>query len=270
MSDDEADEVGAMQGATSATAISPSWTWGSTSNVEVVSATPALGFLGQSQQLAQVSLPEPAVCSIYFQVDVRADKPTSVLRVFNIRFSQGVGRTTVVREISYLNQPAPLAPLEVTLPFMPLHALNVDVTVGADFGTGGGRLDVQVSLILTPLTRIPQKEQKLAFGMAMPGEADDLDDELREDLETEGPTARAAVMQGRRVDGEDYGVEGEDGEDGEEQPDDEPQQQVPDWLAQVVEQLTSRYGRKPTRPELVAAVNRLKARRARRLRLRRQ
>jgi hypothetical protein len=267
--DDDSDEVGEMQGAAAAgaVAISPSWTWGSTSNVEVVSATPKLGFFGTSQQLAQVSLPEPAVCSLYFQVDVRADKPTSVLRVFNIRFSQGVGRTTVVREISYLNQPAPLAPLEVTLAFTPLHALNVDVTVGADFGTGGGRLDVQISLILTPLTRIPQKEQKLAFGMALPGEADDLDDELREDLESEGPTARDAVLQGRRGhDGShgDEAVEGEDGEDGEEQPDDGPE--VPPWLRQVVDQLTTRYGRKPTRPELVAAVQRLRARRARRAR----
>lgn len=258
--DDDSHEVGAMQGATSATAISPTWTWGSTTNVEVASATPALGFFGTSQQLAQVSLPEPAVCSIYFQVDVRADKATSVLRVFNIRFSQGVGRTTVVREISYLNQPAPLAPLEVTLAFMPLHALQVDVQIGADFGSGGGRLDVAVSLILTPLTRIPQKEQKLAFGMAMPGEADDLDDELSGEFEAEGPSVIEAMREGRGPD------DGSSPQERDDTDDHEQVQRTPAWLLTLVDQMTSKLGRQPTRPELARAVRRVRQRLARRAR----
>ncbi len=263
MQDDDDDddggghEVGAMQGATSATAVSPSWTWGSTTTVTLASPTPALFFFGQSQQLAQVSLPEPAVCSIYFQADVTADKPTNVLRVFNIRFSQGVGRTTVIREISYLNQPAPLAPLEVTLPFMPLHALQVDVVAGADFGPGGGQIDVNVSLILTPLTRIPQKAQKLAFGMAMPGEADDLDDELSGEFEAEGPSVIEAMREGRGPD---------DGSSPQER-DHRPEPQVersPAWLLTLVDQMTRKLGRQPTRPELARAVRRLRQRVARR------
>lgn len=261
MSDeDDSDEVGEMQGAPSATAISPSWTWGSSQNVALVSAAPALFAPGVSQQLAQVALPEPAVCSLYFQVSITVSDPTILLRVFNIRFTQGVGRTSVIREISYLAQPAPLAPLEVTLAFMPLHALQVDVFAAADFGVAG-RADLAVSLILTPLTRIPQKEQKLAFGMALPGEADDMDDELREDLESEGPTARDAVMQGRRdIDGSNDTVM-EEGEEEEGQ----HVQRAPAWLLQVVDQLTNRYGRKPTRAELKQAVVRLRARKARQL-----
>ena len=261
----EGDEVGEMQGAAAAgaTAISPSWTWGSTTNIVLEAAAPVLFQPGVTTQLAQVALPEPAVCSVYFQASVTSNSPLNNLRIFNIRFSQGVGRTTVIREISYLAQPAPNAPLEVTLPFMPLHALQVDVFTAADFGVAG-RLDIAVSLILTPLTRIPQKEQKLAFGMAMPGEADDLDDELRGDLETEGPTATQAVMEGRDgFDASDGAMEHE-GED-EDEPEHDPRRAL---LQTIVHQLTNRYGRKPTRTELKLAVQRLRARRARRLRSR--
>jgi hypothetical protein len=262
--DDDENEVGGMQGSPVAAGISPTWTWGSTSNVRLESATPALFSPGTSAQLAQVSLPEPAVCSVYFQADVRTSDPSIVLRVFNIRFSQGVGRTTVVREISYLAQPAPLAPLEVTLPFMTLHALQVDVFTAADFGVAG-TVDLQVSLILSPITRIPQKIQKLQFGMALPGEADDMDEELRQDLEAEGPTAAAAVLEGRvRVDGSnDHVREDDDEQEDEDEEDGGAGAGVHPVLAKLIDQLTARHGRVPTRPELRAAVARFKQHQAR-------
>lgn len=250
------------------TPISPSWTWGSSAIMEVT--TPQVIFQeAVSAQLAQISLPEPAVCTIYFQAAMSTRNPADRVRAFTIELTEGVGRVAVPRSLTFQFQPAVDAPLEFTIPFIPLHALQVRVSATVDAFTEDPAplVRIETYMILSPLTRIPQREQKMTFGMATPGEADDLDDELREELQAEGPTAKEAVMQGRRpYDGVDGGepVEGDDEEDDDEE--DGPQvQRVPAWLLQVVDQLTSRYGRKPSKTELRQAVQRLKARRARRL-----
>jgi hypothetical protein len=258
--EDEDDEGGHEVGGTDDGAgtvganISPSWTWGSSD-----AGTTVRG----SAQLAQVSLPEPAVCSFYMQASLRATSPLDVVRVFTINLSEGIGRVTVPRQISFQFQPATNAPLEFTLPFVPVHALQVNMEVSVDIISEdpNGHVFIDAYFVLSPITRIPQQQQKLAFGMATPGEADDMDDELREDLESEGPTAQAAVMQGRRrVDGSnDHVEEADEGDEG-----DEPK--PPPWLLEVADQLRRRYGREPTIPELRAAVQRLRARRARRQR----
>jgi hypothetical protein len=266
--DDDGHEVGGTDdgAGTVGANISPSWTWGSSATIDIPT-TNAGTTVSASAQVAQVSLPEPAVCSFYIQAAWRGTSPLDVVRVFTINLSEGIGRVTVPRQVSFQFQPAINAPLEFTLPFVPVHALQVNIEASVDIVSEdpAGHVFIDVYFVLSPITRIPQQQQKLAFGMAMPGEADDLDDELREDLESEGPTAQAAVMQGRRsVDGSNDQIEGEDdeGEDDEGEDDDE-RPQPPPWLLNVVEQLTRRHGRKPTIDELRAAVQRLKARRAR-------
>ncbi len=254
--------------------ISPSWTWGSSGTL-VFDLTGEPGqAVSASVQLAQVSLPEPAVCSFYLQATFLGSVPRDdTMNFLVVNLVEGVGRVAVPRQISFNHQPANLAPLEFTLPFVPVHALQVNVEGQLNHTSEDPNATARVELyfVLSPITRIPQNEQKLTFGMAMPGEADDLDDELREDLETEGPTARAAVMQGRnRVDGDDHQPELEQDEPDDEPDDDEPDEPQPPavapWLLRVVEQLTQRYGRPPKREELRAAVQRLRARRARQAR----
>lgn len=266
MSDDDDDNDGHIvgDGGPTPTAVNPTWTWGSVQRIHIESASggPAVFVRQTSVQLMQVTLPEPAVCSVYFQAVLRSSDPANNLAQFNINLNEGVGRVTVIRDLTYLSQPALNSPLEVTLPFVPVHALNVDVSAIANIAVPNSSVDIEITMVLSPLTRIPQKEQKLTFGMALPGEADDLDDELREDLEAEGPTAQQAVMQGRRnVDASNDHLQ---------EADDEPEQpQVHPVLMRLIDQLTQRHGREPTKAELRAAVQRFKARQARKVRARR-
>jgi hypothetical protein len=238
------------------TAINPTWTWGSSANI---SLSPTLGFKNSSQ-LAQVTLPEPAVCSLYIQASARITNPaTTSIGTFTINLLQGLGRVTVPRQVSFAGQPSDLAPLEWTMPFIPLHALQVDVEATGDFRSEtGGEIDIQIYLVIAPITRIPQKIQKLQFGMALPGEADDLDDELSGELEAEGPSVVEAMQEGRQA---------VDGSSPEEIDDDDDAPQVerhPAWLMALIDQMTRRLGRQPTRPELAKAVQRVRQRLARR------
>jgi hypothetical protein len=120
-------------------------------------------------------------------------------------------------------------------------------------------------MVLSPLTRIPQKIQKLQFGMAMPGEADDLDDELSGELEAEGPSVNQSMREDRQpVDGSSPEAE-RDEDAGRDEDEDAPQvERSPAWLLTLVDQLTRRLGRQPTRPELAKAVQRVRQRVARR------
>jgi hypothetical protein len=238
-----------MQGAPAAGVISPTWTWGSSSLLHFDNSLPN----DLSDQLAQISLPEPAVCSIYFQATFRPSNPADVrVGTLTINLSAGVGRVTVPRQVSFSGQPASGAPLEFTMPFVPVHALQVDVECTAFF-TNPASADLQMYLLVTPITRIPQKIQQLQFGMATPGEADSLDDELRENLEDESPSV-AQILEGE-ADERVHGVEG----------DDEPEEvaAAPQWLLGLVDRFHERYGRAPTRGELrqVAARHLRRARR---------
>ena len=266
--DDDGHEVGGTDdgAGTVGASISPSWTWGSSATLDIPTTVGGVT-VSTSAQVAQVSLPEPAVCSLYCQATLRG-APPDVVRVFTLNLSEGIGRVTVPRQVSFQFQPAINAPLEFTIPFVPVHALQVNVEASVDILSDdpAGHVYIDVYFVLSPITRIPQQQQKLAFGMALPGEADDMDDELREDLESEGPTAQAAVMEGRRsVDGSNdhIDVEGEDADEEDDEDADDGAPQPPAWLYTVVEQLTRRHGRKPTMPELRAAVQRVKARQAR-------
>lgn len=237
------------------TAISPTWTWGSSARLEFSGAGD--GSFKTSAQLAQVSLPEPAVCSVYLQASAQLTNPESCyVGTFTVNFAQGLGRVTVPRQMSFSSQPGPDSPLELTIPFLPIHALQVDVSanlIGAITGTNS----IQVFLVISPITRIPQQIQKLQFGMALPGEADALDDELRNDLEGESPTVSETMLREA-----DQRVHGEADEEEEE----EPPERAPAWMLDIVDRLTARLGRPPRRQELMQAISRYQARASRRAR----
>lgn len=234
----------------SARAIPGSLMWGSSTQLVI----DANGELRVAKQLAQVSLPEPAVCTLYVQVAFRLSSVLSTdtrLSVFTLNLLQGVGRLTIPRQVTFLDQPSPDSPLEWTMPFVPLHALNVNVeAIGAGIASGD-RIELEVSFQLSPITRIPQKDMPLDFGMAEPGEADSMDHEMHAELEAESPTVAQILGAGNDLEREP-----------------EPELVVPTGrqalVATVLERLTQRLGRAPTAEEARAALGRIDARRARR------
>lgn len=236
------------------TGIPPTWTWGSSATI---SLSPTLGH-SVSAQLAQVTLPEPAVCTIYMQATARITNPNvTSIGEFTLNLNQGIGRVTIPRQVTFAGQPSVNSPLEWTMPFVPLHALAVDVECTGDFlDLSGGEIDIQIFLLVSPITRIPMAG-KMEFGMALPGEADALDDELRTDLEDESPTTQEVMSQEA-----DHRVHGDAGDD---DGGDEPQG-APAWMLELVDALGARLGRAPTRSELRRAVARLRERQARRAR----
>jgi hypothetical protein len=253
-----------MQGSNSSSNVSPSWTWGSSATINFDLSQPGTTVLN-SAQLAQVSLPEPAVCSIYIQAGFLTNFPGNVVRTFTLNLTEGVGRVAVPRQITFQFQPALNAPLEFTLPFVPVHALqvNAEATLDVLSEEPTDTASLEMYFVLSPLTRIPQKIQKLQFGMAMPGEADDLDDELSGELEAEGPSVVEAMREGRQmVDGSSPEAERDEDAAGDELADDV--QRAPAWLMTLIDQMTRRLGRQPTRPELAKAVQRVRLRLARR------
>lgn len=244
------DEVGGA--APVPTGIAPSFTWGSSARV-----ISTLANLSQSAQLAQVTLPEPAVCSLYFQTRItRSNNLAATIKVFTLNLLQGIGRVTVPRQISFASQPAISQPIEFTLPFVPLHALQVNVSqVAVGLSTLADELETETYLVLAPLTRVAAATAKdaMRFGMALPGEADSLDDDMRDELEAEAPTV--AEIMGREVTGEIEDPEPEP------PPPLSPERSIVD---QIVNELRIRLGRAPTRAEAQAAVARVQKRIARR------
>jgi len=248
-----------MQGSNSPSNVSPSWTWGSSGTINFdLSGQPGQA-VAASSQLAQISLPEPAVCSFYLQASFFASSPIDdYINILTVNLLEGIGRVTVPRQISFNHQPAMSGPLEFTVPFIPVHALQVQVDAQLNHSSEDPAATARVELyfVLSPLTRIPQEIQKLQFGMGLPGEADDLDDELRGELEAEGPTVAQMMGEGRQQ---------VDASSPEEQADDAPHiQRSPPWLLTLIDQMTRRLGREPTRPELARAVRKVRARIARR------
>lgn len=240
------------------TAIDPTWTWGSSANLKFVNAFNAPQIYNASAQLAQVQLPEPAVCTLYLSASMRSTDPSATISTFTLNLSQGLGRVTVPRQITFGGQPSEGSPIEWTLPFIPLHALQVDVSGTANFDFElAAEIDVQIYFVIAPITRIPQQIQKLQFGMALPGEADALDDELRTDLEGETPTA--AQIMGQEAQQRVHGVQGDDDDD------DEPEA-APAWMLDLVDALTKRLKRPPNKRELHQAVARYRQRTLRRAR----
>ncbi len=233
--------------------IAPSFTWGSSAK-----CISTLSNLSASAQLAQVSLPEPAVCTLYFQTTItRSTNSAATIKVFTLNLLQGIGRVTVPRQISFAAQPALSQPIEFTLPWVPLHALQVNVSqVCNGLSVATDELETETYLVLAPLTRIAiPKSEQMKFGMALPGEADSLDDDMRDELEAEAPTV--AEIMGREMTGE---IEPEPEPD----PEPPPMSAEGSIVSQIIAELTERLGRVPTRAEAKAAVARVQARLSRR------
>ncbi len=235
--------------------IAPSLTWGSSAKLISTANGVAIG-----AQLAAVNLPEPTVCTLYFQTRITRDTTpvgTGQVNVFTLNLYQGVGRVTIPRQITFASQPTGNQPIEFTLSFVPLQALQVDIsqTVSGIPAITGGEVETETYLVLAPLTRLAQskKEAQMQFGMAMPGEADSLDDDMRDELEAEAPTV--AEIMGRELTGE---IEDE--------PEPEPLPMSPEGsiVSQIIAEMTERLGRVPTRAEAKAAVARVQARLSRR------
>jgi hypothetical protein len=252
MSDyDDDDEAEMPQGepaddATGGAQIPASWMWGSSTSLVLTSTGPTDPPIA-SGQLANVTLPEPAVCSIYFQATiVRRSDPANIVQVFTLNLLEGIGRVTVPRQVSYIAQPAFGSPLEVTLPFVPIHALQVNIEARGTGILAPQELEIVTYFILSPITRIAQKQSELKFGMAVPGEADSLDHEMHAELEAEAPTVQQILSAGE-----------------------EPEQveivQTPRQrlIERVIVSLTQRLGRRPTKQQVRAALARVDARAAR-------
>lgn len=217
-----------------------SWTWGSSVRVLSIDNT-----ISPSAQLAAVTLPEPAVCSLYFQVTITraSTDPLATIRAYTLNLLQGIGRVTIPRQITFDAQPAVGAPIEYTLPFMPIHALNVNVQQLCQ-NIVVSPMETECYLVLSPLTRVAAApDEGMTFGMDLPGEADELDHELVQELEEDCPTV-AEVM-----------TESTDEPEIIERP-----SEARVIVDQIVARLTERLGRPPTRPEAEAAVRRVQAR----------
>lgn len=241
---------------TDRTSIIPSWTWGSSTRLVSVDNT-----MSASQQLAAVTLPEPAVCSLYFQISIVVPSTDSFAAIgaFTINLLQGIGRVTVPRQISFDSQPSVYAPIEFTMPFVPLHALQVNVQqICHDIVSSP--IETEIYLVLSPITRIASKEAKdaMTFGMALPGEADSLDDDMVAELEAESPTVASIMANEARARGQQQpeaeGLEGED----EEAPEVLSADQA--VVQDIVAALTERLGRRPSRTEAESAVRRFQSR----------
>jgi hypothetical protein len=226
--------------------IPASWMWGSSTTMTIVSAGPTAAQTA-SGQLANVQLPEPAVCSLYFQATIiRRTLPVNLVQAYTVNLVTGLGRVVVPRQLAYLAQPAFGSPLEVTIPFVPLHSLQVNLeALGQGIGAGQ-ELVIETYFTLAPITRINEKTSPLLFGMAQPGEADAMDHEMREELEAESPTVQQILTDEQS-----------------------PQQRVEivrsprqRLIERVIVSLEQRLGRRPTKGQVRAALARIDQRNA--------
>ena len=194
-------------------------------------------------QVGDVRLPEACVCTIYFQAEVIS--PASVAGVvnsLNLELIIGLGLTVSRRTISFAGVPVIGTPLQFTIPYQPAANVLAQVSANAAAVTPGDTFELQCTLQVSPLARMPVTKEPLKFGMALPGEADALDDELVADLEQQHPE-EADIMRARQLNGmPQLPAPGEEEEDDE---DEEPTNslRVPRHLQNLVARLERRLGR---------------------------
>jgi len=214
--------------------------WGSSTPLQIIGVTPTSGV---SAQVADVRMPEPLTCAVYFQAEFTGGAGT--VQALTLNLHAGLGRTTVNRSLSFLGQPAPGNGLELTIPFLPMVNLLADVVVlgfaapgSPEVVNGFPAFTLTLTLQAAPLNRAHFAQEMKSFGMSLPGEADELDNELERDLEPSVPAREiittAEPSPGNRL------------------------------IEQTIAALTQRLGRRPTKPEVRLALARMDARRARR------
>lgn len=154
-------------------------------------------------QVADVRLPEACITSCYFQAQLTGD-PTVVgsISVLTLTLNVGLGRVTMIRRYDFIGLPYVGNPIQFTIPFLPAAQILASVQgVGAS-STPGKTYDVLCDFQAAPIARFPHTNDPLKFGMALPGEADGLDDEMLTDLEEHAPD-EAQVMREAQERGED-------------------------------------------------------------------
>lgn len=196
-------------------------------------------------QVGDVRLPEACVCTIYFQCEVIS--PASVAGVvhsLNLELIIGLGLTVSRRTISWAGMPGIGTPLQFTLPYQPSASVMATVSANAGSLTSNETFELLATLQVSPLARMPVHKEPLKFGMALPGEADALDDELVADLEQQHPE-EVDIMRARQASG--MGQMPHPAEE-EEEEDDEPANafRVPRHLQNLVARLERKLGRVPT------------------------
>lgn len=224
--------------------------WGSSNQLRFTSASASNT---DSQQLADIRFPEPAVCSIFLQSAILSG--TGTIGVINYELIVGLGRTVTTRILTYPAQPTPGIALDVIVPQQPISSLQVRV-----FGTGsssvvGQDYIVQNVIEVAPFTRLDYRKDPLTFGMAEPGEADGLDDDLRDELEAEAPTVREMLYT------EQAQVSGLVPYELEPEPEPEPRdEQARTLINYVTQTLAGRYGRQPSSLEVLRALEHVSGR----------
>ena len=214
--------------------------WGATSKLSFTGLTPVGGV---TLQLADIRLPEPVTASIYFQA-TRAGGAGTV-QSLTLELFLGLGRTNVMRPSTFLLQPTFGAPVIFTLPMQPIATILARV-IGTGFASGSEPVEVDCTLEVAPITRIHYEKEALKFGMALPGEADEAEHALREDLEEYAPGVRAIMAANPGADPHAYEQQEHDDDDGDDDPPPRkgrPQIVVPKQFEPLIKQLSVRLGR---------------------------
>lgn len=211
--------------------------WGATETLQVIGLTPTQGV---TQQVADVRMPEPLVCTVYLQVSFAAG--SGVIDLCTLTQQIGLGRTTVTQRRVFANQPDPSNDLTVTFQTVPMINLLANITINGSASPTSSQVigtnpafTLNLTIQVAPITRAKVTAEHKVWGMALPGEADSLDDELDTDIEPLQPTHDQRAM-----------------------------------VELAVNQLQKRLGRRPAPGEVRAAVARMEARQARRAPQRRQ
>ena len=219
--------------------------WGATSTLSFTDTAPQEGV---TLQLADIRIPEPVTASIYFEAQREGQAGT--VQALTLDLLLGLGRTNVKRTTTFLFQPTFGAPILFALPLQPVVSVQAIVTARGFVSTGGNKVDVVCTIQVAPITRINYQSEGLKFGMALPGEADGMDDAMHEDLEEEAP-GELDVMRAAQADGFDPGEQLDD--------EDEPPPRrivVPPRYQQVIDRMTEQLGRAPKLRDLPPALQR--------------
>jgi hypothetical protein len=212
--------------------------WGSTVDVHINDTIAADGF---SVQFSDVRLPEPLDCSIYFHAERAGVAGTLVATTLELLI--GLGRTNVKRTSTFMGQPTPTAPLDFSLPFQPMTIVQARAIVqGFKAASGTEPMIIRCTLQVAPVTRAQYEKEALKFGMALPGEADGMDDDLYEDLEENAPGV-ADIMRDRQANGEDPGHPDDYDEDVDRAPPRRRQIIVPPRFEAAIERVSRKLGR---------------------------
>lgn len=221
-------------------------------------------------QVADIRLPEACVTSVYFQAEVLTPPAvaTGVIQSLFLRLTIGLGRTTVHRVNAWIGVPTVGSPIQLTLPFVPAASILAQV------GGIGNSLSLTDAFALlctievSPIGRFPIKKEPLQLGMALPGEADGMDDAMYENLEEQHPET-AEIMRARQAAGEhpgdfeDTAADDELDEDDEEEEESEGVYVVPPQMVPLINRLSRRLGRPATVRDLPYRLQKMIARRIR-------